>query len=107
MNHRLHVGNLTVTTSAATLAEAFAKAGHTVAKVSLVMSREPGISRGFAFLDMASPEAANAALTGLQGADLDGKAMRISIAHAPKSRFGGSTGGMPVVPPTAASYGSR
>ncbi len=107
MNHRLHVGNLTVTTSAATITETFAKAGHTVAKVSLVMSRDPGVSRGFAFLDMASPEAATAAMTGLQGQDLDGKPMRISIAHAPKSRFGGTTGGLPVTPPTAAAPGAR
>ena len=101
MNHRLHVGNLTTTITAATLTDTFAKAGHTVDKVALVMSREPGVSRGFAFLDLASPEAANAAMAGLQGKELEGKAMRISIANAPKSRFGGSTGGLPGKPAVA------
>lgn len=90
MNHRLHVGNLSVTTTSNTLADAFARAGHPVVKTSLVMSREPGISRGFAFLDMASDEAAAAALASLHGSELDGKQLRVSIANAPKSRFGGS-----------------
>ena len=107
MNHRLHVGNLSATVSAATLTETFAKAGHPITKVSLVMSRDPGVSRGFAFLDMPSPEAASAAMAGLQGADLDAKPMRISIAHAPKSRFGGSTGGLPLAPPVAAGPGHQ
>ena len=98
MNHRLHVGNLSATTTSAALGEAFASAGHPVAKVSLVMSRDAGISRGFAFLDLDSDEAAAAAMTKLQGAELDGKAMRISIANPPKSRFGG-----PLVRPAGTS----
>lgn len=90
MNHRLHVGNLSVTTTSTTLSEAFARAGFPAVKTSLVMSRDAGISRGFAFLDMASDEAAAAALAQLNGSELDGKQLRVSIANAPKSRFGGS-----------------
>lgn len=97
MNHRLHVGNLSVTTTSAALGAAFATAGHPV-EVSLVMSRDAGISRGFAFLDLDSAAAAAAAMTKLQGAELDGKAMRVGIANPPKSRFGG-----PLVRPAGTS----
>lgn len=102
MNHRLHVGNLSVTTTSTALTEAFARAGHPVVKMSLVMSRDAGISRGFAFLDMASDEAAAAAMAALQGSELDGKQLRVSIANAPKSRFGGSVARpAPLVAPRA------
>jgi cold-inducible RNA-binding protein len=105
MSNRLHVGNLAVTTTAATLTEVFQRDGRTVARVSLVMSRDPGVSRGFAFVEMGSEVEANSALAALQGADVDGKALRVSIAHGPKSRFGGTVGGHggPVRAPTAAS----
>ncbi len=93
MNHRLHVGNLSVATTSSTLTEAFTRAGHPVVRTSLVMSREPGVSRGFAFVELASDEAATSAMTGLQGVELEGKQLRISVAHAPKSRFGGDVGG--------------
>lgn len=104
MSNRLHVGNLAVTTTAATLTEAFQRDGRTVARVSLVMSREPGVSRGFAFVDMASVAEAESAMTALQGSDVDGRALRVSVAHGPKSRFGGTVGGNtgPVRAPVAA-----
>lgn len=104
MSNRLHVGNLAVTTTAATLTEVFQRDGLTVARVSLVMSREPGVSRGFAFVDMGSPDEASRAMASLQGAEIGGRALRISVAHGPKSRFGGTVGGQggPVRAPVAA-----
>ena len=98
MNNRLHIGNLSPETTAASLTEAFQRDGRTVARVQLVMSREPGRSRGFAFVDMATAEEASAALTALQGTNIDGRSARISIAHEPKSRFGGTVGGLKTSP---------
>lgn len=94
MNHRLHIGNLSAHTTAASLTEAFQRDGRTVARVQLVMSRDPGRSRGFAFVDMATGAEAGAAITALHGTDIDGRTVRVTIAHAPKSQFGGTVGGL-------------
>ena len=95
MNHRLHIGNLSPHTTAAALTEAFQRDGRTVARVQLVMSRDPGRSRGFAFVDMATAEEATAALAALHETEIDGRKVRVSIAHEPKSRFGGIAGVRP------------
>jgi RNA recognition motif-containing protein len=58
------------------------------------MSREPGRSRGFAFVGMATGEDASAAVATLHGSTIDGRILRVSLAHAPKSRFGGRVGGL-------------
>ncbi|MBX3464747.1 MAG: RNA-binding protein [Planctomycetes bacterium] len=89
MNKKLHVGNLASNTTAAALTERFARDGRKVAKVSLVMSRDPGRSRGFAFVEMETDADASAALAALDGAEIDGRAMKVSTAHPPRSRFGG------------------
>lgn len=99
MNNRLHVGSLAVETSAATLEEAFRCDGRQVLRVQLVMSREPGRSRGFGFVDMASEADASAAMSALHGATIDGRIVRVSLARAPKSRFGGRVGGLPQAKP--------
>lgn len=90
MNNRLHVGNLSVETTATTITEVFQRDGRKVSKVSLVMSRDPGISRGFAFVDMESDADAVAATTALHGSQVDGKVVKVSAANGPKSRFGGN-----------------
>jgi RNA recognition motif-containing protein len=95
MNHRLHIGNLSPETTAASVTEAFQRDGRTVARVQLVMSRDPGRSRGFAFVDMATGEDASAAVAALHGSDIDGRTVRVSVANEPKSRFGGTAGGRP------------
>jgi RNA recognition motif-containing protein len=93
MNHRLHIGNLSPDTTAASISEAFQRDGRTVARVQLVMSRDPGRSRGFAFVDMLTSEEASAAVAALHGTDIGGRTVRVSIANEPKSRFGGIAGG--------------
>ena len=98
MNHRLHIGNLSADTTTASLIEAFQRDGRTVVRAQLVMSRTPGRSRGFAFVDMATGEEAGAAIAALNGTDIEGRTVRVSHAHEPKSRFGGTVGGPQAAP---------
>ena len=93
MSTRLHVGNLSVDTTTAALTEIFERDGRKVSRVSLVMSREPGRSRGFAFVEMETDGDALDAVRLLHGAQCDGRELRVSVAHGPKSRFGGTIGG--------------
>jgi RNA recognition motif-containing protein len=95
MTKRLYIGNLATTTTKQTLAEAFQRDGRQVTTVELVMSSEIGISRGFAFVEMATESEGAAAMQALDGAVLDGKALKVQVAAERKSRFGGYTGGRP------------
>jgi RNA recognition motif-containing protein len=91
-NNKLHVGNLATETTAAAITEAFQRDGRQVASVKLVMSRDPQHSRGFAFVEMATEADALATVDALHGATIDGREIRVSLAHPPKSRFGGTIG---------------
>ena len=100
MTTRLHVGNLSVDTTAASLTEAFQRDGRKVKKVDLVMSREAGRSRGFAFVEMETEVDASDAMRTLNGSQIDGRELRVTEAHGAKSRFGGTVafGRDPVMP---------
>ena len=95
MSTRLHVGNLSVDTTTEALTEVFQRDGRKVSSVNLVMSREPGRSRGFAFVEMETDGDALDAVRLLHGAQCDGRELRVSVAHRRKSRFGGPIGGRP------------
>jgi RNA recognition motif-containing protein len=93
MGTKLYVGNLNYNTSEAALREAFGADGREVKSVSIIMDRETGRSRGFAFVEMTTPEFAQAAMQQLDGTDLEGRVLRINEARerdpsAPRS-FGG------------------
>lgn len=92
MSKKLHVGNLASDMSASAINELFARDGRKVANVSLVMSRDVGRSRGFAFVEMETDEDASAALAALHGSEVDGRELRVTEAHPPRSRFGGRVG---------------
>lgn len=92
MNKKLHVGNLASDMSATAITDLFARDGRKVANVSLVMSRNAGKSRGFAFVEMETDDDASAALTALHGAEVDGRELKVTVAHPPRSRFGGRVG---------------
>ncbi len=85
---RLHIGNLCPTTTAATLTAALQQDGRKFARVQLVMTRDEGRSRGFAFVDVEPGEDCTVALGALQGREVDGRPITVAIAHGPKSRFG-------------------
>jgi len=81
MGTKLYVGNLNYNTSEESLRQLFAGNGREVASVSIIMDRETGRSRGFAFVEMATPEGAQDAMRELDGHDLDGRQLRINEAR--------------------------
>jgi cold-inducible RNA-binding protein len=87
MSAKLHVGNLETQTSSTTLTQVFEGDGRQVVSVQVVRSRDPKHSRGFAFVQMASEADAVAAVRAVDGTEIDGRRVRVSIAKPPKSRF--------------------
>jgi RNA recognition motif-containing protein len=94
-NSKLFVGNLSFNTTENDLQDTFAAHG-TVSEVNLMMDRESGRPRGFGFITMSTPEEAQAAITALNGASIDGRALTVNIAKPREERpagNGGSRGG--------------
>ena len=79
MEVKLYVGNLAYTTTEDDLRTLFAQAG-TIASVALIKDRDTGRSKGFGFVEMADGSATNAAITALNGKELDGRTLRVNMA---------------------------
>ena len=92
MGNRLYVGNLSFQSTSDSLREAFSPYGE-VTDVHIVQDRETGQSRGFGFVTMASDAEAAAAIQGLNGQSLDGRALRVNEAEERQARGGGGGGG--------------
>ncbi len=92
MSNRLYVGNLSFHSTSEAVREAFALHG-TVTDVHLVTDRETGRPRGFAFVTMGDNAQAAAAISAMNGAMLDGRALRVNEAEERKPRSGGGGGG--------------
>jgi RNA recognition motif-containing protein len=80
MNTKLYVGNLPYSTDQHRLREAFARYGNVIS-ATVVSDRETGSSRGFGFVEFASAEEAQRAVEGTNGLTIDGRALRVNIAH--------------------------
>ena len=79
MSKKIYVGNLSYTTTDQSLSDAFSECG-TVESAKIIMDRESGRSKGFAFVEMStSAEAANA-IQALNGTDFDGRQMNVTEA---------------------------
>jgi cold-inducible RNA-binding protein len=91
MSTKLYVGNLAFQTTSQELQELFAQAG-TVESASVVEDRMTGRSRGFAFVEMSSPEEANAAIEQLNGKEVGGRALKVNEAKPRENRGGGGGG---------------
>ena len=76
---KLFVGGLSFSTSSDRLREAFAAIG-SVESASVVTDRDTGRSRGFGFVEMATTEDANAAVSRVNGTDLDGRQIKVEMA---------------------------
>jgi RNA recognition motif-containing protein len=87
----IFVGNLPFRAEQEDVAELFAPFGEVVS-CSLPLERDTGRKRGFAFVEMADPEAETRAIDGLQGAELMGRPLRINKAE-PRGGGGGGGGG--------------
>jgi RNA recognition motif-containing protein len=88
---KIFVGNLSYQTTQDDLQAAFAAYG-TVEQVSIVTDRDTGQPRGFAFVEMSNRSEAEAAITNLNGAELNGRALNVNEAR-PKPAGGGGFGG--------------
>src|SRR3954449_11262357 len=91
----LYVGNLAFSTTEDTLREAFSRHG-TVTKVQVIMDRETGRPRGFAFVEMSDGGAE--AIAAMHGAQLDGRTLTVNEAKPREDRprgggYGGGGGG--------------
>ena len=92
MELKLYVGNLNFHTTEAMLAEAFAEAGYVTVSVKVITDRETGRSRGFAFVELADEQTAQAALTGMHDKLVDGRPLKVTEA---KPRGTGGFSGPP------------
>jgi RNA recognition motif-containing protein len=88
MSTKLYVGNLAFQTTSEELQSLFAQAG-TVESASVVEDRMTGRSRGFAFMEMATAEEANAAIEQLNGKEVGGRALKVNEAKPRENRGGG------------------
>jgi cold-inducible RNA-binding protein len=79
MSTNIYVGNLTFDTDSAQLESLFAQHGQ-VTSAQVIMDRDTGRSRGFGFVEMASSEEAQAAISTLDGKDMDGRQLTVNLA---------------------------
>jgi cold-inducible RNA-binding protein len=93
MATKLYVGNLSYDTTEDSLVAAVSGLGRTAAKVTIVTDRATGRSRGFAFIEMESNEDADAVIAGLNGHEVDGRTLKVSVARERQSDRGGHGGG--------------
>jgi cold-inducible RNA-binding protein len=91
MSSKLYVGNLSYSTSEDTLRDVFSGNGRTVVSAVVVTDRDTGRSKGFGFVEMASEDEARSAMDELNGAEIDGRSIRVNEAH--EKPEGGRSGG--------------
>lgn len=95
---KLYVGNLSYETSEASVRTLFESQGE-VTSVNLITDRDSGRPKGFGFVEMATAEEAQKAKGALDGAELDGRTLKVDMAkeqtpRAPRTGgFGRSSGG--------------
>ncbi len=85
MTKNLYVGNLSYDTTEDTLRTLFAEFGE-IESVNLITDRYTGRSRGFAFVEMATEEAAQAAMGALNGKMVDERELKVDKAKPKPDR---------------------
>ncbi|MDH1477597.1 RNA-binding protein [Comamonas thiooxydans] len=79
MSTKIYVGNLPYSVTDSSLRSNFAEFG-TVTSAKVVMDRETGRSKGFAFVEMTSADECQAAISGLHGMSVDGRSIVVNLA---------------------------
>lgn len=79
MSTNLFVGNLTFGTTNGDLEAMFAAYGD-VTRAQVITDRDTGRSRGFGFVEMASNDAAEKAISSLDGKDVSGRQIKVNVA---------------------------
>jgi cold-inducible RNA-binding protein len=92
MGKKLYVGNLTYGVTDSTLQQMFAAYG-TVQSAQVIMDRDTGRSKGFGFVEMKSDQEAQAAMTALNGKEVEGRALTVNEARPKTEGGGGGRGG--------------
>lgn len=90
MSNKLYVGNLPYSIDDDALRHNFAQYGN-VSSAKVMMDRDSGRSKGFGFVEMTSAEEVQAAITGLNGMSVGGRAIVVNISRPkePSSGYGG------------------
>jgi RNA recognition motif-containing protein len=88
MGKKLYVGNLSYGVTDSTLAQLFEAHG-AVQSAQVIMDRDTGRSKGFGFVEMGSDAEAQAAITALNGKEMDGRSLTINEARPREERGGG------------------
>ena len=95
MSKKLYVGNLSFDVTQAQLQDMFAPYG-SVQSAQLISDRDTGRSKGFGFVEMSSDREAEAAISGMNGQMVDGRALTVNEAKPKEARprtGGGGYGG--------------
>jgi cold-inducible RNA-binding protein len=92
MGRKLYIGNLPYSATEAALTTKFSEHGR-VESAKLITDRDTGQSKGFAFIEMSSDAEANAAISALNGADYEGRPMKVNEAKPQEKKAGGGRGG--------------
>ena len=91
MPSKIYVGNMSYSTTEDELRDLFAPYGEVVS-VSVVYDRATGRPRGFAFVEMGTSEAAEGAISGLNGQEVGGRQLRVNAAKPQGEGRGGGGG---------------
>jgi RNA recognition motif-containing protein len=86
LSMNIYVGNLSFDTDDEALREVFAEFGD-VTSAKVVFDRETDRSRGFGFVEMSTDDEGNAAIEALDGAEVDGRNLRVNEAKPRERRF--------------------
>jgi RNA recognition motif-containing protein len=89
---KMYVGNLPYSANEDELRRIFEEHG-TVVSAQVIMDRETGRSKGFAFVEMSSDQEAQAAISALDGKDVGGRVLKVNEARPREDRGGGGGGG--------------
>ena len=88
----IYVGNMSYDTTEDQLRQAFEAHGE-VSTVNIIMDRDSGRPKGFAFVEMPSGDEAQAAIAGLNGQDMNGRELNVNEARPRTEGGGGGRGG--------------
>lgn len=108
MSSKIYVGNLPYSVTNSVLESNFAEFGD-VSSAKVMMDRDTGRSKGFGFVEMASADAAEAAIKALNGMSVEGRSIVVNLAR-PREESRGSDGygavGFKAQPRENVGYGS-
>ena len=92
MGSKLYIGNLAYSVTERELRDAFTNAKFDVASASVVTDKFSGQSRGFGFVELASDDQADQAISAMNGEELNGRPINVQLAKSDGPRSGGGGG---------------